>query len=81
MYWPLGAPRVYASSDGAAFLDQEDEGDTLDSTSQQHGEHILDLFVGRSQQLFVTISATCLCIWQVSVSHLSSLRLLLLTQS
>lgn len=54
MYWPLGAPKVYASKlrgpelrDGSATL--------------------LGFQVSRSGQLLVTISPTSLDVWQTSV--------------
>ena len=70
MYWPLGAPRIYAangSRTGRAGKkygenDQEEKGKEKDAST------LLGIRVSRNGHLFATISATTLMIWQTSVS-------------
>ena len=68
MYWPLGAPRVYAASRRRRkgnISDQEDENVTAneDATSSD----ILGLQVARNGHLFVTITDIGLTVWQTAV--------------
>ena len=69
MYWPLGAPRVYAAArprqkpartNGTS--NSEGEAEVKDATE------LLGLRVSRSGRLFATITAKTLTIWQSSVS-------------
>jgi len=67
MYWPLGAPRVYAASRRkrkTATPDSNEKEDDEDKTSI----NILGLRVARHGHLFVTITDTELTVWQTSVS-------------
>jgi hypothetical protein len=70
MYWPLGAPRVYAakkrlrtSSPGSEEeLFQNGEEHSVDDGS------LLELQISRGGHLFASITSTTLDIWQTSVS-------------
>ncbi len=72
MYWPVGAPRVYAASRSRRKLatratrngsdGSEEEAEDKDTTV------LLGLRVSRSGRLFSTITAKTLAIWQTSVS-------------
>lgn len=76
MYWPLGAPRVYAAAkrrrkgsnrnenDGGEGGD-EDEKEVNDSDSNSSA--LIGLCVARNGRLFATITNTSLTIWQTSV--------------
>ena len=68
MYWPLGAPRIYSSNKRRRkikVVDSEGESDESDETSTN--APLLGLRVSRNGQLFATITATSLSIWQASV--------------
>ncbi|MCJ1321713.1 hypothetical protein MMC15_007058 [Xylographa vitiligo] len=66
MYWPLGAPRVYAarkiSPPSATEIGQK--GDQKDEEEKYSA--LLGLRVSRNGQYFVTITTTSLNIWQTS---------------
>lgn len=76
MYWPLGAPRVYAvakrrrksnkpiENDGSEAGD-EDENDVNDNNSSA----LIGLCVSRNGHLFATITNATLTIWQTSVGE------------
>lgn len=73
MYWPLGAPRVYAASkrrrkDKPPDDEEEDEDDAKDNGSP----NILGLRVARNGHLFVTITETALTVWQTAVCLIQS---------
>jgi hypothetical protein len=69
MYWPLGAPQVFAAPAKRDTLDhyKEDDGQNHVSTTDNETA-LLGLCVSRNGYLFATISATTLYIWQTSVS-------------
>ena len=66
MYWPLGAPRVYAASrrkrKPSDNIDEKKNGETEEAASR-----ILGLRVARNGHLFITITETALTVWQTAV--------------
>ena len=68
MYWPLGAPRVYAASRRRRKprLEADDE-KADDEPENTESRSILGLRVARHGHLFVTITDTALTVWQTSV--------------
>ncbi len=67
MYWPLGAPRVYAATrrkrkPPTTEYEEEDSEDV-----EEKATNILGLRVARNGHLFVTITETTLTVWQTSV--------------
>lgn len=68
MYWPLGAPRIYAASDkprrkSGSGLDDPLDGDPTDEDDPT----LTGLQISRNGHLFATITTTTLMIWQTSV--------------
>lgn len=73
MYWPLGAPRVYAASrrrrkDLPGSKEADEDGDSEEKAASA----ILGLRVSRNGHLFVTITKTALTIWQTSVRRIAA---------
>jgi hypothetical protein len=72
MYWPLGAPRIYAAARRRRKASEDDnkrdDGELLDA---KDGAAILALRISRNGQLFVTVTATTLTVWQISVRDTS----------
>ena len=75
MYWPLGTPRVYAAAKhrrkpvdtkGEDDDEDDDDNDPRDETSTA----LLGLRVSRNGQLFATITASTLTVWQSSVGDM-----------
>ena len=68
MYWPLGAPRIYAVS-RRRRKPSEDDDKCYDGTLVNNRDEaaILALRISRNGQLFVTVTATTLTVWQISV--------------
>ena len=68
MYWPLGAPRVYAASRRRRKppISYEEGGD-VDNVEEAGSAKIIGLQVARNGHLFVTITETALFVWQTSV--------------
>ncbi len=69
MYWPLGAPRVYAATRPRGKLSQPNG--TEDSEAEavdRDAAGLLGLRVSRNGHLFATITTKTLTIWQTSVS-------------
>ena len=67
MYWPLGAPRVYAADRRKRkppTPEYEEEGS---EDGEEKVTSILGLRVARNGHLFVTITETTLTVWQTSV--------------
>ena len=66
MYWPLGAPRVYAASrrkrKPSDNSEEKENGETEEAASR-----ILGLRVARNGHLFITITETALTVWQTAV--------------
>ena len=66
MYWPLGAPRVYAASrrkrKAAANEEEKENADTEEAAS-----NILGFRVARNGHIFITITETALTVWQTAV--------------
>ena len=66
MYWPLGAPRVYAASrrkrKSSDNSEEKENGETEEAASR-----ILGLRVARNGHLFITITETALTVWQTAV--------------
>ena len=68
MYWPLGAPRVYAASRRkrkSSFGNGEEKED--EDAKDRATATILGLRISRNGHLFATISETALTIWQTAV--------------
>lgn len=69
MYWPLGAPRIYAySRKRRKSLPQLPEGRDGEVDTDNASRNVLGLRVSRSGHLFATITETALIIWQTNVS-------------
>ena len=66
MYWPLGAPRVYAASRRKRKPSDNNEGKENGET-EEAASHILGLRVARNGHLFITITETTLTVWQTAV--------------
>ncbi|KAL9636628.1 MAG: hypothetical protein Q9164_002707 [Protoblastenia rupestris] len=66
MYWPLGAPRIYAASRRKRKPPDASNDEKEAPEDGQNGENILGLRVGRNGHLFTTITETTLTIWQAS---------------
>lgn len=76
MYWPIGAPKIYAAHKHTARSKGEDfSHDGLDeSANGQAGAHdeqeIVDIRLARGGHLFATITRSSLSIWQTKASRL-----------
>ena len=69
MYWPLSAPRIYASSRKKRKPTQRPaEGEEDEGSDDNVSETVLGLRVSRSGHLFATITETALIVWQTNVS-------------
>lgn len=70
MYWPLGAPRVYAAArrkrKASTLEDGEEDSEDVEDVEDK-ATNILGLRVARNGLLFVTITETTLIVWQTSV--------------
>ncbi|KAK4694219.1 RAB6A-GEF complex partner protein 1, partial [Lecanoromycetidae sp. Uapishka_2] len=67
MYWPLGAPRVYAASRRKRKTsDLNDEEKEAKDAEEGEATNILGLRVARNGHLFVTITETALTVWQTT---------------
>lgn len=76
MYWPLGAPRVYAAAkrrrkgtntnenDGGEGGDEDEKDFNVNNPSS-----LIGLCVARNGRLFATITNSTLTIWQTSVGE------------
>lgn len=68
MYWPLGAPRIYAASRRRRKAPEDDDkrsdGALVDAEDRAA---ILALRISRNGQLFITVTAATLTVWQISV--------------
>lgn len=71
MYWPLGAPRVYAATKGRRKFTTASDGHKGDEEKAKAEEApaILGLRVSRNGQFIATLTATTLIIWQSSVGQ------------
>jgi len=67
MYWPLGAPRVYAASRRKRKTKTEGSNEKKDDDAEDTSINILGLRLARNGHLFVTITDTALTVWQTSV--------------
>ena len=68
MYWPLGAPRIYAAAKKRRKIPEADEkDDDKEKGKVKEGAAIIALRVSRNGQLFATVTATTLTLWQTSV--------------
>ena len=67
MYWPLGAPRVYAATRRKWKYPGPKNGEEEDEDVEERATDILGLRVARNGLLFVTITETTLTVWQTSV--------------
>ena len=68
MYWPSGAPRVFAApKKRRPPSEEEDEKGQLEEEKVERDTTLCGLRVSRSGQLFATITSTTLDIWQSSV--------------
>ena len=66
MYWPLGAPRVYAATRRKRKASDNNEEKEKGETEEE-ASHILGLRVARNGHLFITITKTALIVWQTAV--------------
>ena len=66
MYWPLGAPRVYAASRRKRKIPDSGE-EKEDGDAEEAASNILGLRLARNGHLFVTITETALTVWQTAV--------------
>ena len=70
MYWPLGAPKVYAAArrkrKSSASENEEKDSEDVEDVKEQ-ATSILGLRVARNGHLFVTITENSLTVWQTSV--------------
>ena len=71
MYWPLGAPRVYAVNKLRKTSAPASDEDQSGNESVVEDNVIRGLEVSRNGHLFATITQTSLTIWQTSVSCIS----------
>ena len=72
MYWPLGAPRVYAATKGRRKKSSSSSDNIEDEEEQAKAKEaaaVLGLRVSRNGQFFTTITSTTLLIWQTSVGQ------------
>ena len=75
MYWPLGAPRIYAATKhrrkpikAAGGNDEDvDDDDDDEGTQNENPSALLGIRVSRNGHLFATITANALAIWQTFV--------------
>ena len=66
MYWPLGAPRVYAATRRKRKVSESNE-EKENGETEEAASHILGLRVARNGHLFITITETALTVWQTAV--------------
>ena len=71
MYWPLGAPRVYAAAKRRRknVSDSNGNEDEEEQAKAKSAAAVVGLRVSRNGQYFATITATTLLIWQTSVGQ------------
>ena len=69
MYWPLGAPRIYAASRRKRKPYEANKEDDLERESENKDITILGLQVARNGHLFTTINDNTLTVWQTSVRN------------
>ena len=71
MYWPIGAPRIYASSRKKRRPVQQGAGDEEEdeSSGESAAKTVLGLRISRNGHLFATITETALTVWQTNVSR------------
>ena len=67
MYWPLGAPKVYAAARRKRKTSISEDGEKDGVDVEEKATNILGLRVARNGHLFVTITETSLTVWQISV--------------
>lgn len=68
MYWPLGAPKVYAATRRKRKPPSPEYEEDDSEDVEEKNANILSLRVARNGHLFVTITQTTLTVWQTSVS-------------
>ena len=68
MYWPVGAPRIYAATKSKRKRPKQDGNEDTVDAAEEDASALLGHRVSRSGQMFATITATTLTIWQTSVS-------------
>lgn len=76
MYWPIGAPKIYAAHKhracGKAEVVSQDGLDESTEEGQADGhdeQEIIDVRLARGGHLFATITHSSLSIWQTKVSR------------
>lgn len=73
MYWPLGAPRVYAAQQSTKQTVRSDDEEGNTSEHETKGDaSLLGIRVAKNGHYFATITAQTLSIWQTTVSLKSS---------
>ena len=69
MYWPLGAPKIYAAHRRKRKAqDDNDRADEDSESEEQANEPFTGLQLSRHGRRFTTITETALSVWQTSVS-------------
>lgn len=68
MYWPLGAPKIYAAHRRRRKAQDDGGEEDQDSQSEKQDEALIGLQVSRQGRRFTTITETTLSVWQTSVS-------------
>ena len=67
MYWPLGAPRVFAAPKKRTSPTSNEDSSQSQDDQTEEDPALLGLRVSRNGQLFATITKTALHIWQTAV--------------
>ena len=72
MYWPLGAPKVYAAARRRRKLSKDgSDSEEDEQNAESPSEAILGLRVARNGHLFATITTATLNVWHASVRMIS----------
>ena len=70
MYWPIGAPRIYASvKKHRRHIERPEDNGAENEDTDEASNSILGLRVARNGHLFATITETALIIWQTNVRN------------
>ena len=70
MYWPLGAPRIYAATKKRRKPDSDDIEDDSEAESKDRlYAPIIGVRVSRTGHLLTTITEDTLTVWQASVCY------------
>ena len=69
MYWPLGAPQIYAAPPRELKLRPGHDNEEKEEKKNKDAATIQDFMVSRSGHLLATITQTTMSIWQTSVRN------------